>query len=158
MKNKQVSLGVALFAVVLGIIALVLVFTMNKSGQVTDNDNKIKALEAEVAEFKGKLDAIELQNGFSVDNAVNKDGYQAVFLANDQTYFGKLSDSEPGQVKLENIYYLQDDDGFSLAKLGNELHGPEDVMYISRDKLNFWENLKDDSEVVTAIREYEENL
>ena len=42
----------------------------------------------------------------------------------------------------------------SLAKLGNELHGPQDVMYVSRDKVLYWENLKDDGQVVKAITEY----
>ena len=45
----------------------------------------------------------------------------------------------------------------SLAKLGNELHGPEDVMYIAKDKVLFWENLKDDGQVVKAIVEYKKN-
>jgi hypothetical protein len=43
----------------------------------------------------------------------------------------------------------------SLAKLGGELHGPEDVMYVNRDQVLFWENLKDNGKVVTAIKNYQ---
>lgn len=102
---------------------------------------------------------------------VDRDGYQAVFLDNGQVYFGKLSDVNSEFVKLTDIYYLQvrqqgsdDDEGLQpapnqqqvqpvLVKLGSELHGPEDVMFISRDKVLFWENLKDkdNSKVVEAI-------
>ncbi len=95
-----------------------------------------------------------------------KDGqYQAVFLDNGQVYFGKLSGARGDYVKLSDIYYLQvqqtiqpdgqataaDQQQISLAKLGNELHGPEDEMYISNSKITFWENLKVDGQVTEAI-------
>ena len=38
-----------------------------------------------------------------------------------------------------------------LVKLGNELHGPEDAMYINRQSVLFWENLKNDGKVAKAI-------
>lgn len=97
------------------------------------------------------------------------DGYQAVFLTNNQVYFGKLSMSHRS-VMLSDIYYLQVTQNLqaptgeqasgttpaqpqiNLIKLGNELHGPQDAMYIERDKILFWENMKDDSKVVEAIK------
>ena len=84
-----------------------------------------------------------------------------------------MSNINSEYVQLEDIYYLQVQqqvqpdqqtaDGqqaqtpqqqISLAKLGSELHGPEDLMFISRDQIVFWENLKDDgsSQVVEAIK------
>ncbi|MBU2575853.1 hypothetical protein KKF64_02080, partial [Patescibacteria group bacterium] len=42
----------------------------------------------------------------------------------------------------------------SLVKLGNELHGPTDSMFINRDHVLFVEDLKDDSNVVQAIDNY----
>lgn len=95
-------------------------------------------------------------------------GYQSVFLSNGQVYFGKLSGSGPWLV-LSDIYYLQapeplqqtggerakdSNQNIQLVKLGNELHGPLDAMYIERDQVLFWENLKDDSRVVDAISKY----
>lgn len=100
-------------------------------------------------------------------NAGVKTGqYQAVFLSNGQVYFGKLSNTNDHYVSLTDIYYLQvqqsvqpadknssDQPKVSLAKLGSELHGPEDQMQINRDQVLFWENLKDSSKVVTAIKD-----
>lgn len=71
-------------------------------------------------------------------------GFQAVFLDNGQIYFGKLGISDQDNYKLTNVYYLSEgEDGGSLIKLGNEQHKPEDVMYIPKQSVEFWENLKD---------------
>ncbi len=92
------------------------------------------------------------------DGAIKSKGYQAVFLTNGQVYFGKVSHVDSSYVKLTNIYCLQvqqtvqpsastsassaANQQVSLAKLGGELHGPEDSMYVSRQQVLFWENLK----------------
>jgi hypothetical protein len=98
--------------------------------------------------------------------------YQAVFLSNGQVYFGKVTDINNQTLVLENIYYLRsadklqtseannstttpEADNFSLVKLGNELHGPEDKMSVNLSQVLFVENLKADSKVVEAIRAYE---
>jgi len=98
--------------------------------------------------------------------------YQAVFLSNGQVYFGKVTDANTQTLVLENIYYLRSagnlqisedknstttpaTDNFSLVKLGNELHGPEDKMSINLSQVLFVEDLKPDSKVVEAIRAYE---
>lgn len=97
---------------------------------------------------------------------IKTDKYQAVFLndQNGQVYFGKLSVVNSNFYRLKDIFYVrveqvQPDSGetaqnISLAKLGNELHGPEDEMFIAKDKVLFWENLKNDGKVVTAIEKY----
>jgi hypothetical protein len=106
-------------------------------------------------------------NRLMADSAVRSKEYQAVFLTNGQVYFGKVSKVDNSYVKLMDIYYLQvqqqvqpkdqnaqQQPQVSLAKLGGELHGPEDVMYISRSQVLFWENLKDDGKVTKAIKDY----
>jgi len=90
--------------------------------------------------------------------------YQAVFLTNGQVYFGKIADTSKEFITLKNIYYLQavqplqgasaQSQPFSLVKLGKELHGPTDVMYISRAQVLFYEDLREDSSVVKTIKEY----
>lgn len=100
---------------------------------------------------------------------IKKDQYQGVFLSNGQVYFGKISGSTGKALKLTDIYYLQvqtpqplpskkdessnQQQNLSLAKLGGELHGPEDSMYIETNQVLFWENLKNDSQVVKAIQQ-----
>jgi hypothetical protein len=109
-------------------------------------------------------------------NSVDSSTYQAVFLANGQVYFGKISQTENDYVVLNNIYYLQANNPLqttsspdsknaaaatptqsqmSLVKLGNELHGPTDEMFINRTQILFFENLKPDSRVVSAITAYQ---
>ncbi len=104
--------------------------------------------------------------------------YQAVFLTNGQVYFGKVANSESTYVTLNDIFYLQvvqpplqgtaqeseaaiaaqeQQPQISLVKLGNELHGPVDEMHINRDHILFFEDLKADGQVVTAIKDYKAN-
>jgi hypothetical protein len=106
----------------------------------------------------------------TADSAVKTAQYQAVFLTNGQVYFGKYSEINNQYVKLTDIYYLQvqqtvqpkdssstssSNQQVSLAKLGGELHGPEDMMFINRDQVLFWENLKNSGKVVQAILNYQ---
>ncbi len=103
-------------------------------------------------------------------------GYQAVFLTNGQVYFGKLSDTAGTYATLRDIYYLQvstpplqgtpeqqqaqqqtQQQRLLLVKLGKELHGPVDEMKINRDQILFYEDIKEDGQVVKSIREYQAN-
>lgn len=105
---------------------------------------------------------------------INKNEYQAVFLTNGQVYFGKLANPDDKYVTISDIFYLQvqqssNNSGnnlqnasnsadtnaqVSLAKLGSELHGPEDKMYIAHDQVLFWENLTNNGKVAQAISTY----
>lgn len=89
-------------------------------------------------------------------NLVDTSKYQAVFLNGGQVYFGKITDLTDQYMAISDIYYLQvnqsvqpdqsgsNNNNFTLAKLGCELHRPQDVMVIRQDQVIFWENLKDD--------------
>ena len=86
--------------------------------------------------------------------------WQAVFLNNNQVYFGKLQNYDGNYLTLSDVYYLktvadltQGDSAsnLNLIKLGGELHGPEDVIYIPKSSVLFWENMKDTSRVVQSI-------
>ena len=92
--------------------------------------------------------------------------YKAVFLDNNQVYFGKVTNKNSKYVKLTDVYYLQvtqpsqnqygalSQPDLTLIKLGEELHGPKDEMEILRDHIMYIEELTNDSRVVQAIREY----
>lgn len=112
----------------------------------------------------------------SESSAITSAGYQAVFLNGGQVYFGKVTTLNGTFMRLSDIYYLRvnqqvqpggntqqaANQDVSLAKLGCELHGPEDSMTINRDQIIFWENLKqydkegklDGGSVVKAISDY----
>jgi hypothetical protein len=115
---------------------------------------------------------------FNENKNINASEYQAVFLTNGQVYFGKLSDLNNKYVTISDIYYLQVQQGqngtdgkslqnasnstdtnaqVSLAKLGGELHGPEDKMHIASDQVLFWENLTGGGKVTQAINAYQKS-
>jgi len=94
--------------------------------------------------------------------------WQAVFLSDGQVYFGKLEKENDRFFKLTNVFYLKyasqlqqdknktdytpSNQNLNLVKLGGEVHGPDDIMFIAKDKILFFENLKDTSTVVNAIK------
>lgn len=103
---------------------------------------------------------------------VNTSEYQAVFLTNNQVYFGKISSINSDYLTLTNVFYLQSNaksnsttspqpnsnNDLTLVKLGiNELHAPQDKLVINQSQVSFWENLKDSSKVVSAINQYNAN-
>lgn len=108
--------------------------------------------------------------------AIDSSKYQAVFFTNGQVYFGKLHAANGEYLKLTDIYYLQgqqsaatnadgsknpqetstNSNDVQLIKLGNEIHGPEDEMVISKDQLLFYENLKPDGKVAQSIEKSKE--
>ena len=113
------------------------------------------------------LAALMYMGGSKESDSVLKDKQQAVFLTNGQVYFGKIDNINSKFVDLRGIYYLnvnqqvqpnqgdqQAQSSISLVKLGCELHGPSDQMLINRDQVTFWENLKDDGQVATAIKKW----
>jgi len=89
--------------------------------------------------------------------------YQAVFLANGQAYFGKLSNAGIGYILLKDVHYLvanpQSNDASEaerarksqLVKLGSEVHEPLPYMYIPKRQILFWENLNPASRVMQGI-------
>lgn len=101
---------------------------------------------------------------------VDKSKYQAVFLNGGQVYFGKIGRYTDRYLTLTDIFYLRVNqqvqpgqttatsaNDVSLAKLGSELHGPQDQMVMNRSEVQFWENLKDDGQVVKAITQYKKD-
>lgn len=108
-------------------------------------------------------------------SGIDSSKYQAVFFTNGQVYFGKLTSLNDNYMKMTDIFYLQtqgqaesddkknpqeiaaDQSNVQLIKLGNEVHGPEDEMIISRDQVLFYENLKNDGKVTQIIAQYKDN-
>ena len=87
---------------------------------------------------------------------IDRNGYQAVFLTNGSTYFGRLQEQGDGWFLLTEVFYLSvsDQSSTQLVKRGSEPQGPKEPMIIPRSQVLFIENLRDDSEVVTAIRRF----
>lgn len=111
-----------------------------------------------------------VSNNKNTGTAIDTSKYQAVFFTNGQVYFGKLSTLNDSYMKLTDIYYLQtktvdgsesnpqqtstNQSDVQLIKLGEEIHGPEDAMVVSRDQVLFYENIKADGKVGQSIAAY----
>lgn len=110
-------------------------------------------------------------NKTSAVPSIDTSKYQAVFFTNGQVYFGKLSTADGDYMSLTDVYYLQtqasgesdaqnpqetatEQNGVQLIKLGDEIHGPEDEMIISKEQVLFYENLKTDGKVAKSIEQY----
>lgn len=94
------------------------------------------------------------------------DRYQAVFLDNNQVFFGKLKNTTGNYLTLEKAYYTKaaelpadatkeqkaaTDSNVSLLKVGSEVYGPEDTLKIRAEQVLFWQDLTTDSKVAKAI-------
>ncbi len=81
--------------------------------------------------------------------------YQAVFLVNGQTYFGRYFDRLGPYVKVEDAFYIQQQpqqqEGqpkeLKLVRRGAELHQPGPEMLIPKEAVLFVEDLRADSQV-----------
>lgn len=111
----------------------------------------------------------------STASAIDGNKYQAVFFTNGQVYFGKLQSLNGDYMRLTDIYYLQaksdedneesnpqrasnqDSSNVQLVKLGSEIHGPDDEMILNKEQVLFFENLKNDSNVSTTIKSYQQS-
>lgn len=99
--------------------------------------------------------------------AENKSEWQAIFLTNNEVYFGKVARVNKEVVVVQSIFYLQNKEALqqgaiaktqtgdiALIKLGSELHGPMDEMRINKNQVLFVEDMKDESKIVKAIKDY----
>lgn len=103
---------------------------------------------------------------FTKSTNINTNLFSAVFLSNGQVYFGKIESNKSGEMVLNNVFYLQSSNDpaslgesikgsqFKLIKLGNELHGPTDQLFINKQNVLFYEYLREDSQVVQSIKNY----
>jgi hypothetical protein len=156
---KSSSTGVILLSILLAVSMVAAigaaVWGIDKSKKLSEVNSRISAQEKTLKEREDEIKKFKESTG---EANINKDGYQSVFLKGGQVYFGKITSITETQVVLEDIYYLRANGSEqSLVKLGNELHGPEDKMNIERKEVEFWENIKDDGQVVKAIREYQKS-
>lgn len=92
----------------------------------------------------------------SAAEVIERDLYQAVFLTNGSTYFGRLQQQGDEWFVLTDVFYLSVGEGSApqLIKRGSEPQGPREPMIIPKAQVLFIENLRDDSEIVAAIKRF----
>lgn len=93
---------------------------------------------------------------------INRSGYQVVYMATGQAYFGRLQNDRGTYLVLKEPYSAQDvtakdndtkaaETSTTLLKVSQQQYGPEDTMSLKSDQVLFWQNLRDDSKVTQAI-------
>lgn len=100
-----------------------------------------------------------LQRSPGLGDQIDKNAYQAVFLTGGQVFFGRATVGD-ASLALSDVFYLAPNTDTSqpqlgaLLKRGSELHGPREPMLIELSQILFVENMRDDSQVVTAIKRF----
>jgi len=140
----------------------------------------IMVLKSGILEFGATGEGTPAKKETAVASA---SGYQAVFLTNDQVYFGKLVGYGTGATAtLREVYYLRlsaalqesapltgssriktnaapsapaPSSEMVLIKLGSEMHGPVDEIKFNSAQILFVEDLRGDSKIVQAIKDYQ---
>ncbi len=108
----------------------------------------------------GTISILPLTNYLKYDrydknDFIDSNAYQAIFLTNNQVYFGRLKNISSDYLILSDVYYakVNENGAGQLIKLGAiEPHGPRDKMVINQDQVLFWENMRLDSQVVKTIQ------
>ncbi|MDQ2915494.1 MAG: hypothetical protein M3T56_19895 [Chloroflexota bacterium] len=93
--------------------------------------------------------------------ALGRAQYQAVFLANGQTYFGRFYDRIGAYAKIEDVYYLQQTSAADpnaapdtkIVRRGRELHDPSSRMLIPKSAILFVEDLTTASPIAQFMRQ-----
>jgi hypothetical protein len=92
--------------------------------------------------------------------AIGRAQYQAVFLANGQTYFGRYYDRLGAYAKIEDVYYLQqvtnaDPNATAdtrIVRRGRELHEPSSRMLVPKSAILFVEDLTIESPIAQFMQ------
>ncbi len=112
-----------------------------------------------VSGMLGSLVVVGGYNWSKQETYYNSYSYTAVFLDNDQVYFGRVELESDLRLILTDVYYLKasaianasDSAQLSLIKLGEELHGPKDRMVINREHVLFYEEMRNDGTIMDSI-------
>ena len=101
-----------------------------------------------------------LQRPPGVADQIDKNAYQAVWLTTGAMFIGHATVGDDS-ISLTDVFYLsasndaaQPQQVGQLIKRGSELTGPREPMLIELRQVLYVENLRDDSQVVQAIKRF----
>jgi len=88
---------------------------------------------------------------------INPGQFQGVYLSNGQAYFGHLEEMNEEYAILKDVHFLRAKDqespqqSIDVIRMVDSVHSPENIMYIPKDKIIFWQNIQRESPLVKAI-------
>lgn len=124
-----------------------------------DRRRRVAGIALAVAVFIGSFAFVRWWD-FTLPSA-GRQTYQAVFLSNGQTFFGRYYDRLGPYVKIVSAYYIQQtsDPADSskppesrIVRRGGELHGPAPEMLVPKTAVLFVEDLSDASPIAQFMR------
>ena len=86
---------------------------------------------------------------------IDRTAYPVVFINTGQAFYGRLTIADAETYLLTDAFYLTNDDSGQptrLVRRGAEVFGPREPMVIQARQVLFFENLRDDSDLVKGIR------
>jgi hypothetical protein len=94
---------------------------------------------------------------------VNKNKRQVVYMSNGQVYFGNLDTSSGQYIELRDAYYPATEQTTTSGKSVtlkpiSEDYSAENIIYLNRDQILFYENLADSSKINDAIQRFKSSV
>ena len=125
----------------------------------------IKGIGSKIGKSVSGLNKGWTFGGPKVQPLESKSDYVAVYMENSKVYFGKMEGADSDEPKLTDVFTLNVNTSqaegsdapqtdFELVKMTDQFQSPTDLLVLSRNKILYWEPLKDDSRVVEAIGKY----
>jgi hypothetical protein len=93
--------------------------------------------------------------------AIYSHKWVAVYVNNNQTFYGRIASFNSKVLKLTDVYYLSsvavaEQQNAALVKRGqNEISSPENALFINRSQILYFENMKPDAQIMKIIFENE---
>lgn len=109
------------------------------------------ALAAITLTISGTIVATSDNLRSSIVSTIDSSTYQAVYLDNGDSYFGKITTMNRDFVTIVDVFYFLDDSKKTLVKREDNL------LTINRDRVVATENLKEDGPILRAILKYKAN-
>ena len=91
----------------------------------------------------------------SAADQLDRNAYQVVFMSTGQAFYGRLTIADAETYLMSDVFYLVTNETGQpgrLVKRGAEVFGPREPMVIFARQVLFFENLRDDSELMNGIR------
>ena len=158
MKTSQSGFAPIIVIVILLVTAGTITFAASRVIGNSEEQVRTNASEQSSAENLGAVNDGSLSNkpdvSIVLDTEVEQSTFYKVVLADSVEYYGRVQAINDMFFRMSPVYYPNGD---VLMVLGDELHGPENAMYVKSDNVATFEELEP-GEISTAIAQsYEQD-
>lgn len=157
-KNGFASFALIALIVIAGIVSAGYFVIRNRTSSDSQNESQINTTQdisdGSKLTVNNSLDITQAQTATILGEQILPHLFYTIELKDDSIYYGQIQKINESHFRLSPVYYAQ---GSTITVLGNELHGPENAMYVRVDSVSGLRQLGP-SEVLSAIEvHYSEN-